>query len=144
MLLNNGLKMAIVAKQHIDRAENAVISPVTAQILEDFAACWKCVSYSSLQRQQFRWSVFYPLYKRVVPGCCNVFYGLWNKPWLNTFRTITFIQFWSATILEELSVPGLPAVTRWWWYGKWLCMQKRRKVPERHFLEWTSSWCSKH
>lgn len=45
-------------KQHIVRAENAVMSPVTAQIFEDFAAFWKYESDSSLQWQQFCWLVF--------------------------------------------------------------------------------------
>lgn len=141
--------MTIVAKQHIVRAGNAVMSPVTAQILEDFAAYWKYVSYYSLEWQQFCWLVFYPLYTRVVPVRWNVFYSLWDGPWLNTFRSITFIQFWSATSGGALFKNCLfLAYLLWQGCGGngeviLYARKKERKVPERHFLK-LSSWHSEH
>lgn len=91
------------------------------------------MSYSSLPRQQFCWLVFFcPLYKRVVPAYWNVFYSLWDRPWLNTFRTKTFVQFWSATSGGALFKNCLFLIClllrRWLW--KWesdFFMQERRK-----------------
>lgn len=76
--------------------------------------------------------IFCPLYKRVVPAYWNVFYSLWDRPWLNTFRTKTFVQFWRAmsggALFKNCLFLICLLLRRWLW--KWesdFFMQERRK-----------------